>query len=120
MENGVFLQRFGKRFSLKTGKRYGFWLRYRGFLSLNRENGRSRNGRVRYGQGDKFGRTTVFLRLRFPEEPTFSTWDIYTFISLSNELGSYGILISDRIQFLFRTKHFNNFLNFKIQHRYMS
>ena len=63
-ENGVFLQRYGKRFSLKNGKRYGFRLRCRGFLSPNRGNGRSRNGRVRfgtirYGQGDKFGRTTV-------------------------------------------------------------
>ena len=48
-ENGVFLLRFGKRFSLQTGKRYGFWLRCRGFLSPNRGNGRSRNGRVRYG-----------------------------------------------------------------------
>ena len=63
-EIGVFLQRYGKRFSLKNGKRYGFRLRCRGFLSPNRGNGRSRNGRarydsVRYGQGDKFGRTTV-------------------------------------------------------------
>ena len=48
-ENGVFLQRYGKRFSLKNGKRYGFRLRCRGFLSPNRGNGRSRNGRVRYG-----------------------------------------------------------------------
>ena len=75
-ENGVFLQQYGKRFSLKNGKRYGFRLRCRGFLSPNRGNGRSRNGRVRYGtvwfgsvrygsvrsgQGDKFGRTTVSL-----------------------------------------------------------
>ena len=65
-ENGVFLQRYGKRFSLKNGKRYGFRLRCRGFLSLNRGNGRSRNGRVRYGsvrygQGDKFGPPTVFV-----------------------------------------------------------
>ena len=29
-ENGVFLQRFGKRFSLKNGKRYGFRLRCHG------------------------------------------------------------------------------------------
>ncbi len=58
-ENGVFLQRYGKRFSLKNGKRYGFRLRCRGFLSPNRGNCRSRNGRVRYGQGDKFGRTSV-------------------------------------------------------------
>ena len=29
--NGVFLLRFGKRFSLKNGKRYGFRLRCRGF-----------------------------------------------------------------------------------------
>ena len=57
-ENGVFLQRYGKRFSLKHGKRYGF----SGFLSPNRGNGRSRNGTVRYGQGDKFGRTTVIYR----------------------------------------------------------
>jgi hypothetical protein len=48
-ENGVFLQRYGKRFSLKNGKRYGFRLRCRVFLSPNRGNGRSRNGRVRYG-----------------------------------------------------------------------
>ena len=48
-ENGVFLQRYGKRFSLKNGKRYGFRLRCRGFLSPNRGNGRSRNGRVGYG-----------------------------------------------------------------------
>ncbi len=45
-ENGVFLQRYGKRFSFKNGKRYGFRLR---FLSPNRGNGRSRNGRVGYG-----------------------------------------------------------------------
>ena len=44
-----FSQRFGKCFSLKNGKRYGFRLRCRGFLSPNRGNGRSRNGRVRYG-----------------------------------------------------------------------
>ena len=48
-ENGVFLLLFGKRFSLKNGKRYGFGLRFRGFLSPNRGNGRSRNGKVRYG-----------------------------------------------------------------------
>ena len=48
-ENGVFLQQYGKRFSLKNGKRYGFRLRCRGFLSPNRGNGRSRNGRVQYG-----------------------------------------------------------------------
>ena len=59
-ENGVFLLRCNKRFSIKTVKRYGFWLRCRGFLSPNHGNGRSRNGTVRYGQGDKFGRTTVF------------------------------------------------------------
>ena len=35
-DNGVFLQRYGKRFSLKNGKRYGFRLRCRGFLSPNR------------------------------------------------------------------------------------
>ena len=58
-EHGVFLQRYGKRFSLKNGKRYSFRLPSRGFLSPNRGNGRSRNGTVRYGQGDKFGRTTV-------------------------------------------------------------
>ena len=44
-ENGVFLLRF----SLKNGKRYGFRLRRRGFLSLNFGNGRSRNGRVLNG-----------------------------------------------------------------------
>ena len=60
-ENGVFLLRFGKRFSLKNGKRYGFRLHCRGFLSQNRGNGRSRNGRGRYGQGDKFERTTVIV-----------------------------------------------------------
>ena len=64
-ENGVFLQRYGKRFSLKNGKRYGFRLRYRVFLSPNRGNGRSRNGRVRYGQGDKFGCTTVLIKIVF-------------------------------------------------------
>ena len=64
-ENGVFLQRLGKRFSLKNGKRYGFRLRCRGFLSPNRGNCRSRNGRVRYGQGDKFGRDTVFRNYTF-------------------------------------------------------
>ena len=48
-----------KRFSLKNGKWYGFRLRCRDFLIPNRGNGRSRNGTVRYGQGDKFGRTTV-------------------------------------------------------------
>ena len=48
-ENGVFLLRFGKRFSLKNDKRYGFRQRCRGFLSPNRGNGRSRNGTVRYG-----------------------------------------------------------------------
>ena len=41
--------RFGKRFSLKNGKRYGFRLRCRGFLSPNRGNGRSRKGTVRSG-----------------------------------------------------------------------
>ena len=40
-ENGVFLQRYGKRFSLKTEKSPN--------LSPNRGNGRSRNGRVGYG-----------------------------------------------------------------------
>ena len=49
IKNGVFLQRFGKRFSVKTVKRYGFRLQCRVFLSPNRTNGRSRNGRVRYG-----------------------------------------------------------------------
>ena len=60
-ENCVFLLRCDKPFSLKTEKRYGFWLRYRGFLSPNRGNGKSRNGygTERYGHGDKFGRTTV-------------------------------------------------------------
>ena len=48
-ENGVFLLRCNKRFSIKTVKRYGFWLRCRGFLSPNHGNGRSRNGTVRYG-----------------------------------------------------------------------
>ena len=40
-EKGVFLQRFGKRFSLTNEKRYGFWIRYRDFLSPNRGNSRS-------------------------------------------------------------------------------
>ena len=57
-ENGVFLQRFGKLFSFKNGKCYGFRLRCCGFLSPNRVN--SRSGTVRYVQGEKFGRTTVF------------------------------------------------------------
>ena len=37
----------GKRFTLKNGKLYDFWLRFRVFLGPNRGNGRSRNGRVR-------------------------------------------------------------------------
>ena len=37
------------RFSLKTGKRYGSWLRCRDFLSPNRGNGKPRNGTVRFG-----------------------------------------------------------------------
>ena len=53
-ENGIFLLRCEKRFSVKTVKRYGFWIRCRIFLNPNRG-----NGRVRYGQGDNFGRTTV-------------------------------------------------------------
>ena len=56
-ENGVFLQRYGKRFSLKNGKRYGFRLRCRGFSkSKSKMVGPETVG---YGQGDKFGRTTV-------------------------------------------------------------
>ena len=37
------------RMVLKNEKWYGFRLRCRGFSSPNRVNGRSRNGRVRYG-----------------------------------------------------------------------
>ena len=52
---------------LKIGKRYGFRLRCRGFLSPNRGNGRSRNGRVWYGSVRYIYR---FYRLssRFPEK----------------------------------------------------
>ena len=51
--------------SLKNGKRYDFWLRWRGFFtprffsSPNHGNSMSRNGREEYGQGEKLGRATV-------------------------------------------------------------